>query len=96
VELYLHHTVHLNVLLVKGRIRQSVLKPAYGLDDGDSIPGRDNDGIFYLFRHRGVHSPGLKRPWHEADHSPPPSAEVKNAWVCTSTHPIHLHGVVPS
>jgi hypothetical protein len=34
----------------------------------------------------GVISQGLKRPRREADHSPPSSAEVKNAWSCTSTH----------
>jgi len=28
------------------------------------------------------------------DHSPPSSAEVKNAWSYTSTHPVSLHGVV--
>jgi hypothetical protein len=28
---------------------------------------------------------GVKRPGREADHSPPPSAEVKNAWSYTST-----------
>jgi len=39
---------------------------------------------------------GVKWPGHEADHSPPPSAEVKNAWICTSTPPIRLHGVVLS
>jgi len=27
---------------------------------------------------------GLKRPGREADHSPPPGAEVKNGWSCTS------------
>jgi hypothetical protein len=30
---------------------------------------------------------GLKRPEHEADHSPPTSAEGKNTWICTSTPP---------
>jgi hypothetical protein len=30
----------------------------------------------------------------EANHSPPSSAEVKNAWSYTSTSPIRLHGVV--
>jgi hypothetical protein len=30
-------------------------------------------------------SPGVKRPGREADHSPPSSAEVKNAWCYTST-----------
>jgi hypothetical protein len=34
---------------------------------------------------QGVLSPGVKRPGREADHSPPSSAEVKNAWSYTST-----------
>jgi hypothetical protein len=33
----------------------------------------------------GVFSLGVKRLGREADHSPPPSAEVKNAWSYTST-----------
>jgi hypothetical protein len=33
----------------------------------------------------GVFPAGVKRPLCEADHSPPPSAEVKNAWTYTST-----------
>jgi hypothetical protein len=37
-----------------------------------------------------------KRLGREADHSPPPSAEVKNVWSYTSTHPIRLNGVVIS
>jgi hypothetical protein len=28
----------------------------------------------------------------ETDHSPPPSAEVKNGWSCTSIPPIRLRG----
>jgi hypothetical protein len=32
---------------------------------------------------------GVKRPGREVDHSPPCSAEVKNAWSYTFT-PIHL------
>jgi hypothetical protein len=39
---------------------------------------------------------GVKRPGREADHSPPSSAKVKNAWSYTSTPPIRLHGVVLS
>jgi hypothetical protein len=35
-------------------------------------------------------------PGSEADHSPPSSAEVKNAWIYTSIPPIRLHGVVLS
>jgi hypothetical protein len=38
----------------------------------------------------------IKRPGREADHSPPSSAEVKNAWGYTSTPPIRLHGMVLS
>jgi hypothetical protein len=33
----------------------------------------------------GALSPGVKRPGHEADHSPPTSAEVKKMWIYTST-----------
>jgi hypothetical protein len=36
-------------------------------------------------RARGTLSLGIKRPGREADHSPPSSAEVKNAWSYTST-----------
>jgi hypothetical protein len=39
---------------------------------------------------------GVKQPGCEADHSPPSSAEVKNAWSYTSTPPIRLHDVVLS
>jgi hypothetical protein len=35
----------------------------------------------------GILSLGVKRPRREADHSPPSSAEVKNAWSYTSTPP---------
>jgi hypothetical protein len=31
--------------------------------------------------------PGVRRPGHEADHSPPASAQVKNTWIYTSTPP---------
>jgi hypothetical protein len=44
----------------------------------------------------GALSLGVKWPGREADHSPPSSAEVKNAWSYTSIPPVHLHGVVPS
>jgi hypothetical protein len=44
----------------------------------------------------GALSLGVKRPEREADHSPPSSAEVKNAWSYTSTPPIRRHGVVLS
>jgi hypothetical protein len=44
----------------------------------------------------GVISLGLKRLGREANHSPPSSAEVENAWSYTSTPPIRLHGVLLS
>jgi hypothetical protein len=44
----------------------------------------------------GALSLGVQQLGHEADHSPPSCAEVKNAWSYTSTPPIHLHGVVLS
>jgi hypothetical protein len=34
-----------------------------------------------------VFRPGVKRPGHEADHSPPTTAEVKKMWLYTSTPP---------
>jgi hypothetical protein len=43
-----------------------------------------------------AHSLGIKRPGREADHSPPSSVEVKNAWKYTSTPPLRLYGVVLS
>jgi hypothetical protein len=33
----------------------------------------------------GTHFLVIMRAWREADHSPPPSAEIKNAWSYTST-----------
>jgi hypothetical protein len=44
----------------------------------------------------GAPSLGVKWPGREADHSPPSSAKVKNAWSYTSTPPIRLHGVLLS
>jgi hypothetical protein len=37
----------------------------------------------------GDYFPGVKRQEHEADHSPPTSAEVKKMWIYTST-PIYV------
>jgi len=48
------------------------------------------------FPGEGVISPEVKRPGREADHSPPSSAEVRNAWTYTSTALICVHGVVLS
>jgi hypothetical protein len=44
----------------------------------------------------GALSLGVKQPRREVYHSPPSSAEVKNAWNYTSTPPVHLHVVVLS
>jgi hypothetical protein len=41
----------------------------------------------------GALSPGVKRPGHEADHSPPTSAEVENLDLYNHS-PIHLHGII--
>jgi hypothetical protein len=43
-----------------------------------------------------VLSPGIKQPRREADHSPPSSAEFKNAWSYNSVSPVRPHGVVLS
>jgi hypothetical protein len=44
----------------------------------------------------GTLSLGVKQLGCEADHSLPPSSEVKNAWSYTSATPIRLQGVVLS
>jgi hypothetical protein len=42
----------------------------------------------------GALSPGVKQSGHEADHSPPSSAEVKNVWSYISIpHMPSWHGV---
>jgi len=38
--------------------------------------------------------PEAKKLGHEADVSPPSSAEIKQVWSYTSTPPVCLHGVV--
>jgi hypothetical protein len=82
----------------------------YGLDDR-GFESREGLGIFLLTTaSRPVLGPTgsptqrvsealplwVKRPGREADHSPPSSVEVKNAWNYTTTPPIRLHGVVLS
>jgi hypothetical protein len=68
----------------------------YGLDDRYAILGRGNDENFSLHHWiqtssgdpsasytvcTGVALPGIQRPGREADHSPPPNAEVKMSGV---------------
>jgi hypothetical protein len=81
---------------------------SYGLDDR-GFESRQGLGIFLFTTASrptlgptqppvqwvpGALSLGVKRPRREAEHSPPSSAEVKNAWSYTSTLPVRLHGVV--
>jgi hypothetical protein len=42
----------------------------------------------------GSLSPEVKWLEHEADHSPPSSAEVRKTWSFTSASPEWLHGIV--
>jgi hypothetical protein len=87
---------------------QSVQRLGYVMDDpGSRVRFPAGAGNFFL-HHRvqngsgahlapypiGVLSLGVKWPGREVDHSPPSSAEVKNAWSYTSTLLIHLQGVV--
>jgi len=44
----------------------------------------------------GALSLGVKWRGREADHSPPSSAELKNAWKLYLQSPIRLHGLVLS
>jgi hypothetical protein len=48
-----------------------------------SIP--DEVILFIQFMGTGGSFAGVQRPGHEADHSPPSSAEVKKTFVYTST-----------
>jgi hypothetical protein len=78
-------------------IDQSVWRLGYRLDDWGSIPSRGWEFSSSLPCPDWLWGPppiqwtpwaislGVKRPGSEADHSPPPSAEVKNAWSYTST-----------
>jgi hypothetical protein len=43
----------------------------------------------------GALTPAVKQG-HEAVHSPPPSAKIKNVWSYNSTPPLCLHGVMLS
>jgi hypothetical protein len=75
----------------------------YGLDDRE-FESWQGLGIFFITTFRpdlgptqppiqwipGALSLGEKRPGHEADRSPPSSAEVKNTWSYTSTSPVRL------
>jgi hypothetical protein len=80
---------------------------ACGLDDRGSISGggrRSDSSLLHpdrfwvplsllSNRYRGVLSLEVKRPEHDADHSPPSAAEVKNSGAIPPL-PIHLLGVM--
>jgi len=61
-------------------------------------PGQTGSGphpvSYPVDRGGGAFFSEIKRPDREADHPPPSSAEVKNAWSYTSTPIICIHGVV--
>jgi hypothetical protein len=67
----------------------------YGLDDrGVGVRVPVGSRIFYsscvpdrFWGSPNLIEKGAKRPWHEVDHSPPTSVEVKKTWVYTSTPP---------
>jgi hypothetical protein len=68
----------------------------YGLDGPGTIPGRA--GFFSSPQSpnrlwSSPSHPGVKWPGHEADHSSPSSAEVKNGGAVPPL-PICLHGIV--
>jgi hypothetical protein len=79
-------------ILKQNKKKTAVLATGYGLDGPGSIPGRARfvfspqrpDRLWGLpglpsNGYRGGLSPGVKRPWRQADHSPLPRAEVKNS-----------------
>jgi hypothetical protein len=61
----------------------------------NSSPGRGTVSLFHTFSRpiMGLNQPPtqrvprVKEPDHEADHSPPTGAEIKNTWTYTSTPP---------
>jgi hypothetical protein len=102
----------INSTLYKSRDSSVGTALGYGLDDrGSRVRFPAGTGNFSLphrvqnssgtdpasyYMGRGALSLKVERPEREADHSPPCSAEVKNAWHYTSTLPTRLHGVVLS
>jgi hypothetical protein len=84
----------------------------YGLDDWGSrvrFPaGAENFSLHHRVQNEsGTHPasypmgtrgsfPGVKQPGREANHSPPPSAKVKEYVELYLHSPIHLHGVMLS
>jgi len=46
-----------------------------------------------LFNGYRASSPGIRRPGHDVNHSPPSSTEAKNEWSYASTPPVRLRDV---
>jgi hypothetical protein len=100
------------LLLLKSHDISVCIALDYGLDDRGSrvrLPaGAGNFSLHHRVQNGSGDHPasypmgtgalylGVKQLGREADHSPPYSAEVKNAWSYTSTPPIYLHGLVLS
>jgi hypothetical protein len=70
----------------------------HGRGGRSSSPGRVKNFLHVVQTKSGVHPasypmrtggsfPGIKRPGHETDHSPPASAEIKKMWIYTFTPP---------
>jgi hypothetical protein len=77
-------------------VRQNIIRWLAGAKDFSPVPsGRTDSGAHPtpIQRVLEVLSTGAQRQGREVNHSPPPSAEVKNEWSCTSTLHIYLHGV---
>jgi hypothetical protein len=84
-------------------IQTATNRIGYGLDDRSSIPEGKMMGFFFSATacrptvgptQPQPLNPRVKRPGSEADHSLPPSAEVKNEWSYTSIPTVRLYGVM--
>jgi hypothetical protein len=98
--------------VVKSRDSSVGIALGYGLDDRGSRIRIPAGAGSYSLHHRVQNGSGahlasypmdtrgsslvVKRSWREGGHSPPSSAEVKNAWSYTSSPPRGPHSVVLS
>jgi hypothetical protein len=97
-------------LILPSRDRAVGIMTSYGLNNQEvgvrvpagsrilSFPRRPDRlwGSHYMLSngYHGLYPPVVARPGHEADHSPPTSAEAKKMWIYTPNLPTRLHGVV--
>jgi len=82
------------VVRVRGRRPESILGRGWDFFSSLPRPGRLSGPPSLIQGVPGVLSPGVKLLGREDDHSPPSTAEAKNAWSYASIPPIRLHGVV--